>query len=243
MAQHATDDHEIARFDFRIGDAFSADDPIARYLMRLSMALGDLRVAVEMAVRPEQESYERMYFVRLTASHLHEVALLFNPPDPTIPPVEDLIRAAVPASDKATRKQLRNLHREVKKKLAERLPLRPEARLGREVKRLRNGFFHYHHDALNEPTLIEAMRQAADTESSYVVRERTLRANYADEVANRLMHPWAVDDETWLAWVHELHDRIIELMGTVSEFMHLAEATYLHTRPAGAVRVTDHRSR
>lgn len=29
----------------RIGDAFPADDPMARYVVRLSMALGDLRIA------------------------------------------------------------------------------------------------------------------------------------------------------------------------------------------------------
>jgi hypothetical protein len=32
------------------------------------------------------------------------------------------------------------------------------------------------------------------------------------------MHPWDADDEAWVARVHELHDRIIEVMGAVSSF-------------------------
>jgi hypothetical protein len=36
---------EVAGFEFRIGDAFPADDPMARYVVRLSMAFGDLRIA------------------------------------------------------------------------------------------------------------------------------------------------------------------------------------------------------
>jgi hypothetical protein len=47
------EDPEIARFEFLIGEAFPASDPMARYLVRLSMALGDLRIAVDLAVRPD----------------------------------------------------------------------------------------------------------------------------------------------------------------------------------------------
>jgi hypothetical protein len=183
-------DSEAARFDFRLADAFPSDDRIARYVMRLSMALGDLRIAAgEYAIRGDQPEYERQYFVRLTAAHLHEVALLFNPPDTTIPTVEEFIRAVIPAHDKATRKRVREQHGEVKRRLAEPLTLRPGSRLGAELKRMRNTFFHCHVDERNEAALTEAMHFAGDMRTAYVVRDRTLQADYADLVGGVLMHP------------------------------------------------------
>lgn len=61
---------------FQMGDAFPPDDPIAVWVMNLSIALGDLRVVAEYATRPEQPEYERTYFVRIFASHLREVSKL-----------------------------------------------------------------------------------------------------------------------------------------------------------------------
>ena len=66
---------EVAGFEFRIGDAFPADDPMARYVVRLSMALGDLRIAgAEYAAReragprglgaPERDRHSRFELVR-----------------------------------------------------------------------------------------------------------------------------------------------------------------------------------
>jgi hypothetical protein len=63
-----------------IGEASSDRDEVARYVMRLSMALGDLRVAGEYAVREDQPDHERLYFVRLFASHMREAVLVLDPP-------------------------------------------------------------------------------------------------------------------------------------------------------------------
>jgi hypothetical protein len=89
------------RLEFKIGEAFPDRDEMGRYVMRLSMALGDLRVAGEYAVRDEQPEYERLYFIRLFASHMREAVLLLDPPDRgVVPTVEDFI-AALPADCRA----------------------------------------------------------------------------------------------------------------------------------------------
>jgi len=85
------------QLEFKIGEAFPDRDEVARYVMRLSMALGDLRVAGEYSVREDQPHYERLYFIRLFASHMREAVLLLDPPDRgVVPAVEDFI-AALPA--------------------------------------------------------------------------------------------------------------------------------------------------
>src|SRR3954466_7735677 len=85
---------EESRLEFRIGEAFPDRDGMARYVMRVSMALGDLRVAGEYAVRDDQPDYERLYFIRLFASHMREAVLLLAPPARrVVPAVEDFITA------------------------------------------------------------------------------------------------------------------------------------------------------
>ena len=49
-----------ATFSFRIGAVFSADDRHARYVMRLSITLGDLRIAAHYATRKRQRFAERL---------------------------------------------------------------------------------------------------------------------------------------------------------------------------------------
>lgn len=54
--------------------------------MRLSTALGDLRIAGHYATRRRQNVAERVYFVRLLASHMREIVLIMDPPDARVVP-------------------------------------------------------------------------------------------------------------------------------------------------------------
>lgn len=84
-----------------------------------------------------------------------------------------------------------------------------EPTLGSELKRFRDGFFHYFNREDFDPPLIDAMERAADMEGAYVIREHTMRAEYADEIANKLMHPWPdLSDEDWTKAARKLHGRI-----------------------------------
>ena len=66
----------MARLTFRMGDAFPADDPIAVWVMNLSIALGDLRIVAKYATRDGQPEHERPYFIRIFSSHLREISKL-----------------------------------------------------------------------------------------------------------------------------------------------------------------------
>lgn len=246
-------DPEVARLVFRCGDAFPADDAVSRFVMRLSMALGDIRVAIDYAVRDEQPDYERMYFVRLAAMHLRELVHLIDPPEPrvepepcptcgkpeprpefTLPDLDALIAATNPPAERVS--ALRAARARIVDALAERLELRPVL-LRQELRRLRNGFAHYHRDRASEDALTEAMERAADLQGRYVIREHTMRAEYADDVAANFVHPFP--DEQAHDMAVELYGRIVGLLDPISDYLHLAEAVYLHSRPKGVVRQID----
>ena len=232
-------DEQVHRYEFRIGDVFPAGYKTSRYVMRLSMALGDLRIAIAAyAVREEQSEAERLYFVRLGASHLRELVLLLDPPDRRVVPALDEFIASLPVEARNEDEEvLRRSHAEVMRLLEEPLALRPGVTLRDELKRLRNQFFHYHADARNEPALIDAMTAAADEDGAYVTTEIddsiTMRAQYADTVASHLVHPFGEPQAEGMA--REMHARIIELIKPLNEYLHQAEAAWLRSRPAGTV--------
>lgn len=236
------DDRERHRIEFRLADAFDPNDRIARYVMRLSIALGDLRIAASYLTREEQPAYERIYFADLTAAHIHEVCILFNPPDEAIPGVEDFIAAVIEPEDAEGADELRAHYRNVQRALQQRVKVPGKPTLGSEIRRLRNAFAHYANRSEHEAPLIEAMRLAGriDRNVAYVIRDRTTRAEYADEVSNRLTHPWpALSDDEWKAAIRALHSRIVALIGPLTSFLHHAEAAFLASRPPGVVERID----
>jgi hypothetical protein len=86
------------------------------------------------------------------------------------------------------------------------------------------------------------MRLAGDIDGNlaYVIRERTMRAEYADEVANKIVYPWTgLSDEDWLAAARALQERIVALIDPLTSFLHHAEAAYLASRPPGIVKRID----
>jgi hypothetical protein len=73
------------------------------------------------------------------------------------------------------------------------------------------------------------MTTAKDNRSSYVIREYSLRARYADLVAVFLAHPF---DE---AFAEDMHERIIGLIGPVATYVQMVEAAWLFSRADGMV--------
>jgi hypothetical protein len=135
---------EETRLEFEIGEASDRDE-VARYVMRVSMALGDLRVAGEYAVREDQPGYERLYFVRLFASDMREAVLLLDPPDRGVVPAVEDFTAALPADcQELHAKPLREAHEEILRLLRRQFTLPPGVNLRNELRRMRNQFFHYH---------------------------------------------------------------------------------------------------
>ena len=222
-----------ARYSFEYGEVFDSDDRMARYVERLSNALGDLRVVAHYAVRQRQSAGERLYFVRLLASHLREIVLLLDPPDhKVVPGVEEFLKA-LPRGTVPGRAEIRKSHRQAMRMLDKPMKKgRPEipganGRLRRpklrdDLKELRNQFFHYGHLQSGDDALAVAMESLAGERTGYVIREHTMRANYADTVAVKLAHPFDA------RFAEDMHGRIVELIGPVSTFIHQVEAAWLY---------------
>lgn len=62
----------MAELRFRVGAIFPADNPTARYVMAVSIVLGDLRTAAAQAARDDAADHERLYFRRLLDLHVRE---------------------------------------------------------------------------------------------------------------------------------------------------------------------------
>ncbi len=229
------------RFEFRIGDAFPDRDPTARYVMRLSTALGDLRIAGEYAVRDDQPEHERLYFIRLFSSHMREAVLLLDPPNAGVVPNVEAFIAALPSGARDLHAdRLRESHGRVLALLRRQFTERPGLNLRQELRRMRNQFFHYHADANSDADLGDAIAASADDDGVYVIRELPddkyeMRAEYADIVGIRLVHPFEGDNETVRPIAEELHGDILNLLGPLSTYIQQAEAAYLTSRAAGVV--------
>ena len=62
---------------FRVGDAFPADQPLARFVVVLLLALNDLLPRNERLTEDRDDElppHERLYLARLVGSHLFELA-------------------------------------------------------------------------------------------------------------------------------------------------------------------------
>lgn len=62
---------------FRIGDAFPADSPLARFIVAVARGMDDTVLANTRFVEAEKD-YERLYFFILANSHLYEAAETFH---------------------------------------------------------------------------------------------------------------------------------------------------------------------
>jgi hypothetical protein len=221
------------RYYFRHGDVHHADDRMARYVMRLSIALGDLRIAARYATRARQNGAERHYFVRLIASHVRELVLIMDPPNTkVVPSISEFLRA-LPDDTDPTRSEIRRSHAEalklLEKEMAKGRPLieTPKGRKRRpklrdDLKEIRNRFLHYGHDEPGDKALQAAMKALEGERTGYVIREKTMRALYADDVGLHLTHPFPME------FVADMHGRIVELLEPVSSFVHQVEAAWLH---------------
>jgi hypothetical protein len=206
---------------------------MARYVVRLSMALGDLRIAAQYATRRRQNAAERLYFVRLTASHLRELVLVMDPPNAHVVPRVDEFLDSLPRGTKPSRTEIRRSHARALRMLDRPMSRgRPELTtvngkrrrptLRDDLKELRNRFFHYGHDQAGDDALWAAMASVDGEATGYMIRERTLRAMYADDIGTKLAHPFDV------AFADDMHRRVVALLGPASLFVQQVEAAWLH---------------
>src|SRR4051812_40280120 len=63
----------MRRYEFTIGDVFPADDPVARWLVTISVGMNEVVLANTKFEAGEQD-FENLYFFRLASTHLWELA-------------------------------------------------------------------------------------------------------------------------------------------------------------------------
>jgi hypothetical protein len=219
------------RFNFRLGEAFPPDDEHARYVMRLSMAMGDLRVVVPM-LGPDIGAHERLFFVRLLTALMREATTLIDPPGKAPFPSLDAFLAPFDASHAGQAVKLREARRRVLDKLDQKLA--SGRTLRSELADVRNGFFHYLTDRDWDGRLRTAMRTTADMTGVFVNRPEGQRARYADAVAASVTFPGALGDEQQ-QHVVEIGRASLELLDPLTEFIGRVEWLWLYTRGRGVV--------
>lgn len=232
-------DRWLATYRFEMEEAFPANDRSALYVMRLTLALNDLRIAAKFAVRRRQVYGERLYFVRLLASHLREVVLLIDPPSE-----HEAFLDALPRGTKPPRTEIRKSHAKAMTRLNREMKGRPDIevrtkkgmvrrppKLRDDLRELRNRFFHYHHDASGTAALQVAMEAVKGDRATYVIRERTLRADHGDLVSTLLAHPYDA------AFAPDMHDRIVDVIGPIATYIQQVQAAWFYSRPPGVVTI------
>ena len=133
-------------FAFTMGDVFPAGDPIARYVMRLSIGLGDIRLVADQLMRDNLTDRERVYFGRLLMAHMREILLVLEPPPlskrqteaeaPEPLHVGDVIATLGEGNPDVVAK-LKTLWANARVALKAHLELRPETTLWQELRRVR----------------------------------------------------------------------------------------------------------
>ncbi|MCW2997753.1 MAG: hypothetical protein JWN65_1302 [Solirubrobacterales bacterium] len=69
--------------NFRIGEVFDADDRSAGYVVRLAMALNDMRTNHGLIERDDVKTATRQWLVRIMVAQIRETAFIITPPKPT----------------------------------------------------------------------------------------------------------------------------------------------------------------
>lgn len=149
----------MERLTFKMADAFSPDDPIAVWVMNLSIAL---RIVAEYTTRKEQPEHERIYFVRIFSSHLREIAKLLVHDFNKRQDVRDFV-ACLPQEAQDARDEADEL-------LHSTFPLRPDVVVWEDLKRLRDDTFHYVSDKSSQDRLVDAMRTVAGMRNGVCAR-------------------------------------------------------------------------
>jgi hypothetical protein len=174
----AANENVVQEWRFNIGEAFPADDPVARFTVAVAGVLNDNLLSHTLFVE-SNEPFRLLYFFNLASSHLYEAS-------------ETLLRARnewrevrefVDALDQERRGEFERVVA-----LADQNPPWP----GQRLKDIRNSFFHYlrldraAYDAGRLPLAL-GLQTAADLDSSLVSEPggplSGIRAKFADQAA------------------------------------------------------------
>lgn len=225
-------DGQIIRF--RIGEAFPAEEPLARWMTVCAMALNDLLLInrwlfPKLKGEEPAEAYEITYLGRLGAANLFEAATFLRRSDRRVAIVRELVAG---------------LDNEPRAAYAELLEIGDGGRgeFYAQLKHARNTVFHYHQLIQGQGEEYEHLKlamagHAADEEEQGIRRGKIedvpppitgFRSIFADDVATEMMLPGNTDVEL-RPFLGELSTHIVSFM----VFVKAAFNAYTLTRPEG----------
>jgi hypothetical protein len=212
---------------FKIGDAFPASDPVARFITGLAMISNDWLRSVEdmfkLEIDTPEEMGRRISLFRRQAALVHEAATFITDTRRMFPQVASFIDGLeVKARDGCGR-------------VIGAVDSGSPYYLGEWLEDHRNVTHHYPkmHPAAaqhDREEMTSALAEAAEIESTIDSGQRfgEARFRYADEVGVQLLP--RLDD---LSWMERLRDTAMAL----ADFAQLAAQAYLGARPAGTFTV------
>jgi hypothetical protein len=213
------------RWRFRIGDAFPADSPLARFIVAVAEGMNDNLLANGSFVTAEKDS-ERLYFFSLANSHLYELA-------------ETMRKAHQEWDD--VRNFVDNLADEFQEDFTKIIALADQAGgwPRNRLKELRDMFFHYLRldraaAQAGQLPLLRGLTDAADMEGEVVIEEggplNGVRATFADEVFVKALTAEFEDGE-----LERLVATFADYQPALNRFAQAAIGRYLRELPDGVV--------
>src|SRR3954469_19860268 len=192
-------DGQIIRF--KIGEAFPADDKLARWMTVCAMAINDLLLVNRWLVprleeKVPSEPHENFYLGRLAAANLFEAATFLRKSDRQLEVVREFVATLSDEAQVAYRDLLL-------------IGDGGEGEFYEQLKRSRNGVFHYQALVLGDGEEYESLKRAinahaGDEEEKGVKRGEIrdipppitgFRAIFADDIASEMVLPKDTDRE------------------------------------------------
>jgi hypothetical protein len=233
-----SEDGQIIRF--KIGEAFPADDPLARWITVCAMALNDLLLVNRWLIpklkgQEPSEAYETFYLGRLAAAHLFEAATFLKKSDKRVPAVKEFVA---------------DLDEEPLAAYAQLLAIGDggSGEFYEQLKHARNMVFHYQALIQGEGEDYEHLKRAMedhanDEEEQGIERGKIedvpppitgFRSIFADDIATEMMLPGDTEQD-FQAFVGNVAEHIAKFM----IFLKPAFNAYTQTRPEGTWDVED----
>jgi len=209
-------------FAFKIGEAFPADDPVARFLVVLAMMSNDLLRLVDLMLADEgRDPALRLFCFRVQTALFFEASSFVRESHRRWPEVKSFVSGL----DAAVRTDF--------ERVVGATDRRSPVFLGEWVGESRNRTFHYPDSHPMRPAgqdaLSIALQRCQDVEGHISVGTgeeiRSVRFGFADQVAVQ----WFPDVDEPGVLIGELRERVVALVGLA----HRAIAAYLGTRPGG----------
>lgn len=230
-------DGQIVRF--KIGEAFPADDQLARWMTVCAMAINDLLLVNRwLAQRLEEkipsEPHETFYLGRLAAANLFEAATFLRKSNRSLESVRDFVATLDEKAQEAYEKLLL-------------IGDGGEGRFYEQLKHARNGVFHYQALVLGDGEEYESLKRAMaahaqDEEEQNIERGEVqdipppitgFRAIFADDISTEMMLPESAEDE-FSGFIGNVAEHSAKLMIFVREALN----SYTHLHP-GAWKIED----